>query len=323
VESVLRKQEGYRDEITRAFIGLARATGLEVYDMRVADRDRVFFQVNIPNRSQLTSELAIAKVNGKEVFLDPGTPYCPFGLLPWRHTSTQGLRQMPGGGGEIAATPAANYKDAISKRVARLALASDGSAHGQIAIGWAGIEALEHRLSGFKTDEAGRKKELEDEMRSTLPPGASVEQLQATGWDTPEAQLSATFQVNIPSFASSTGKRLLVPSNLFQGSQTQPFAHGERKQPVYFEYPFYAIDDVKISFPSGMRIENLPQNQPLKTDFSFYRVQRSSDSSSFSVTRDFAIGGIAFVQQDYPQLKKFFEGVSTNDSESVVLTGAQ
>jgi hypothetical protein len=323
VATVLRKQEGYRDEITRTFVGLARAAGLEAYEMRVADRDEVFFQVNVPNPSQLTSELAIAKVNGKEVFLDPGTPYCPFGLLPWRHTSTQGLRQMPGGGGEIAATPEANYREAISKRVARLKLNPDGSAQGQIAIAWTGIEALEHRLSGFKTDEAGRKKELEDEMRSMLSPGAGVEQLQATGWDTPEAQLSATFQVNIPSFASSTGKRLLVPSNLFQGAQTQPFAHGERKQPVYFDYPYYAVDDVKISFPAGMRVENLPQNQPLKTDFSFYKVERSSSGNSFSVNRDFAMGGIAFIQQDYPQLKKFFEGVSTGDSESVVLTGAQ
>ena len=323
VATVLRKQEGYRDEITRTFVGLARAAGLEAYEMRVADRDEVFFQVNVPNPSQLTSELALAKVNGKEVFLDPGTPYCPFGLLPWRHTSTQGLRQMPGGGGEIAATPEANYREAISKRVARLKLNPDGSAQGQIAIAWTGIEALEHRLSGFKTDEAGRKKELEDEMRSMLSPGAGVEQLQATGWDTPEAQLSATFQVNIPSFASSTGKRLLVPSNLFQGAQTQPFAHGERKQPVYFDYPYYAVDDVNISFPAGMRVENLPQNQPLKTDFSFYKVERSSSGNSFSVNRDFAIGGIAFIQQDYPQLKKFFEGVSTGDSESVVLTGAQ
>lgn len=323
VETVLKKQEGYRDEITRTFVGLARAAGLEAYAMRVADRDQVFFQPNVPNPLQLTSELAIAMVNGKEVFLDPGTPYCPFGLLPWRHTSTQGLRQLPGGGGEIAKTPSADYKDAISKRVGRLSLAPDGSAHGQIGIAWTGIEALEHRLSGFKTDEAGRKKELEDEVRSMLPPGASVEQMQATGWDSTEAQLSATFKVDIPSFASSTGKRLLVPSNLFQGAVTQPFAHGERTQPVYFNYPYYAIDDVKITFPSGMRVENLPQNQPVKTDFSFYRVQRSNDSNSFSVNRNFAIGGIAFVEQDYPALKKFFDGVSTSDSESVVLTAGQ
>jgi len=279
--------------------------------------------VNVPNRSQLTSELAIAVVDGKEVFLDPGTPFCPYGLLPWRHTSTHGIRQLPNGGTEVTATPPASYKDAISKRVARLALSPDGSAHGQIAIGWAGMEALEHRLNGFRTDDAGRKKELEDEVKSMLPPGTVVEQLQATGWDTPATQLSATFKVDVPSFASSTGKRLLVPSNLFESTQAQPFAHGERKQPVYFNYPYYAIDDVQISFPSDMKLENLPQDQPLKTDYSFYRVQRSASASSFSVTRDFAMGGIAFVQKDYPDLKKFFSGVFNDDSEQVVLIRAQ
>jgi hypothetical protein len=41
------------------------------------------------------------------------------------------------------------------------------------------------------------------------------------------------------------------------------------------------------------------------------------------VTRDFAMGGIAFVQKDYPDLKKFFGGVFNDDSEQVVLTKAQ
>ncbi|MGE5325027.1 MAG: DUF3857 domain-containing protein [Actinomycetota bacterium] len=323
VETVLRKQEGYRDEITRTFIALARAAGIQAYAMRVADRDRVFFRMNVPNPLQLTSEMAIAAVNGKETYLDPGTPYCPYGLLPWRHTSTEGLRQVAGGGTELSPTPPASYKDAVSKRVGRLSLSPDGSAHGQVAIAWAGVEALEHRLNGFRTDDAGRKKELEDEMRSMLPNGAMVKQLKATGWDTPDAQLSATFKVDIPSFASSTGKRLIVPSDLFEGDRTQPFSHGERKQPVYFNYPYYAVDDVQITFPSGMRVESLPKSQPLQTEFSFYKVQRSSNENTFSIAREFAMGGIVFVQKDYPELKKFFSGVSTDDSESVVLTAAK
>ncbi|HET9182240.1 MAG TPA: DUF3857 domain-containing protein [Candidatus Angelobacter sp.] len=323
VATVLRKQEGYRDGITRAFIALARAAGIQAYAMRVAERDKVFFQVNLPNLLQLGSELAIAVVDGKEIFLDPGTPFCPYGSLPWRHTSTEGLRQVAGGGTEVASTPAASYKDAVSRRVGRLSLSPDGSAHGQVAIAWTGIEALEQRLNGFRTDDAGRKKELEDEMRSRLPQGATVKELKATGWDTPESLLSATFQVDIPTFASSTGKRLIVPSDLFQGDRTQPFAHGERKQPVYFNYPYYASDDVQITYPSGMKLENLPQDQPLQTEFSFYKVQRSAKGNTFSIKRDFAMGGIAFVQKDYPELKKFFSGVAKDDSEFVVLTAGK
>jgi len=323
VETVLSKQEGFQDEITRTFIGLARAAGMQVYDMRVADRDQTFFRVNLPDDDQLTSELAIAMVDGKPVFLDPGTPYCPYGLLPWRHTATQGLQQMPNGSTEIAQTPPANYKDAVSKRVGRLQLAADGSVHGQIAVAWAGVEALEHRLNGLKTDEAGRKKELEDEIQGMLPHGSTVEQLQATGWDTPDQQLSATFKVDVPSFASSAGKRLLVPTQLFQGERTQPFAHGERKQPIYFSYPYYAMDDVKITFPSQFHLENLPQTAPVNTNFALYKVDRSVDGNTLSVTRSFAMGGISFDKDQFPAVKKFFDGVTAGDSESLVLTSGQ
>ena len=116
VDRVLEKNEGYRDEIARLFWAMARAANLQAYAMRVADRDEYFFQQNVPNPAQLTSEIVIVMVDGKEIFLDPGTPLCPFGHLAWQHTSTQGIRQTADGSTALAATPEANYKDAISKR---------------------------------------------------------------------------------------------------------------------------------------------------------------------------------------------------------------
>jgi len=53
-----------------------------------------------------------------------------------------------------------------AKEWGRLAIAENGSAKGKIGIGWAGEEALVRRLSGLKTDDAGRKKELEDELKA-------------------------------------------------------------------------------------------------------------------------------------------------------------
>ncbi|HZD95865.1 MAG TPA: DUF3857 and transglutaminase domain-containing protein, partial [Candidatus Sulfotelmatobacter sp.] len=211
LDNVLSKREGYRDEIARLFLAMARTAGLPTYLMRVADRDEVFFQPGIPNPSQLTSELAIVVIDGKEVFVDPGIPLCPFGHVAWQHTSTQGIRQTADGGTALAKTPSASYKDAISKRVGRLTLNEDGSVKGKVGIAWAGEEALLHRLSGLKTDAAGKKKELEDELKALLPAGALVQLDAANGWDNAEAQLTANFSVEIPSYASSTGKRMLVP----------------------------------------------------------------------------------------------------------------
>src|SRR5580765_7612410 len=320
VDDVVHKSEGYRDEIARLFWAMGHAAGLPVYLMRVADRDEYFFQAAIPNFSQLTSEIAIVVVDGKEIFVDPGTPLCPFGQLAWQHTSSQGMRQTSDGGTALAPTPSANYKDAISKRVGRLVLSEDGSAKGKIAIAWAGEEALVRRLSGLKTDAAGRKKELEDELKAVLPAGALVQLDATSGWENADVQLTANFSVEIPSYASGAGKRMLVPTNLFQSRSRQPFAHGERKQPVYFNFPYYSMDETQITFPATLQMETLPEAQPIRTDYSICKVQYSANGNTITISRDFGMGGIAFKQEDYAELRKFFAGVSTVDSQSLVLT---
>jgi hypothetical protein len=271
----------------------------------------------------LNSEIAIVVLDGKEVFLDPGTPMCPFGHLAWQHTSTQGVRQTPDGNTALVPTPAASYKDAISKRVGHLVLSADGSVKGKIGIAWAGEEALVHRLSGLKTDAAGRKKDLEDELKAILPAGAIVQMDASKGWDDAEAQLTANFTVEIPGYATTTGKRLLVPHDMFQTHTQQPFAHGERKQPVYFIYPYYTMDETQITFPASFHLENVTDNQPTHTDFSLYKVQHATNGNTITTSRDFAMAGIAFQQKDYADLRKFYAAVTTGDAEPLILTAGK
>jgi hypothetical protein len=319
-EDVLRLNQGYRDELTRLFVAMLRAVSVPAFVMRVSDRDEVFFQQNVPDFHQLTSEVATAVVDGKDVFLDPGTPRCPYGLLKWQHTGTQGLRQNTAGGSELAQTPPPDYKKAITHRVGTMTLSEDGTLRGKISVAWAGEEAIAHRLSAYTTDESGRNKELEDEIKRLLANGAIVHLESSTGWDDPEKDLSASFTVEIPSFAATTGKRILVPNALFQANSRQPFAHGERKLPVYFSYPFYSLDDVQISLPSGVQVENLPQAAPVKLDYAFYDLKRSAGKNVLSFSRAFVMGGIAFQKEQYDGLRKFYSAVTAGDSEQIVLT---
>ncbi|HLW55609.1 MAG TPA: DUF3857 domain-containing protein [Candidatus Angelobacter sp.] len=320
VDEVLRKNAGYRDELSRLFVAMVRAANIPAYEMRVADRDEVFFQQAIPNAAQLTSEIVIVSLGSKEIFLDPGTPMCPFGLLTWQHTGTQGLRQTPGGGTQLAPTEPPDYKEALSKRLARVTLSEDGDLRGTVTMVWAKQEALVERLEAVRTDDAGRKRDMENEVHSMLPNGSRVDFVSATGWDDPEAQLTATFKVEVPSFASNAGKRTLLPAGFFETRNRQPFAHGERKNPVYFNYPYYAADDVQITFPAGLHVENLPAPASVQTDYAFYRFKCAVNGNALAFTRDFAMGGIAFRQEQYDDLRKFYAGVTSGDAEQVVLT---
>ena len=57
---------------------------------------------------------------------------------------------------------------------ADMALDSGGNLTGTITVKFEGGDALEHRLDELDTDEAGRKKDLEDELQGWLPTGASI-----------------------------------------------------------------------------------------------------------------------------------------------------
>ena len=316
-EQVLQAKSGTHDQLTRLFVALVRSLNVPAYMMRVATREDTFFQPNIPEWSQLNSEVAIVSLDGKERFLDPGTPLCPFGLLDWKRTMVQGMRQKAGGGTELSQTSGPTYDDAMKQRIAELRLERDGSLRGRIVLLWMGQEALQRRIASTQTDEAGRKKAAEDELKGLLPGSAVVKLDSLANRDDPEKPLRAAFTVELPGYAASTGKRLLLPSELFQGKRM--FVHAQRKTPIYFDYPYRVIEKVQVTLPAEMQIESLPQSEPAQTDFAICKVQRKLNGNTLEVVRDLALGAISFSAGDYSKLKSFFDKVRANDEEQVAL----
>lgn len=323
-EQVLSQKAGTHSDLTRLFVAMVRSQNMPAYVMRIATREETFFQVNIPDWDQLDSEVAIVGMpDGKELFLDPGTHMCPFGLLAWKRTLTQGFRQKAGGGTESASTPPPTYQQAITQRVGELSLDRDGNLKGRIALIWTGQEALDRRINAAQTDDAGRKKAAEDELKTLLPDTAIVKADTVTGWDDPDQPFKVWFNLEVPGYAVATGKRLLLPAELFRAGKKQIFVHSERKMPVYFDYPYRTYEKLQITLPPEVQVENMPQSQPASTDFGLCKVQRALKGNVLELTRDFAIAGISFPLPEYPALKSFFDKVHTNDDEQITLRTGQ
>src|SRR5207248_4979086 len=88
-DNVLENRGGSHDELNRLFVSMVRAAGIPASMIWVPDRDRdVFIKEHLSTR-QLKSEIAIVQLDGKDVFLDPGTKFCPYGILDWRYTGVQ------------------------------------------------------------------------------------------------------------------------------------------------------------------------------------------------------------------------------------------
>lgn len=113
--------------------------------------------------------------------------------------------------GSLENTPDVKGEDALTSRVAEMNLSPDGSVKGEVRLEFSGVEALDWRLASLETDEAGRKKALEETLKSWLPENAAVNMTDSVGWDNENEPLTAVFSVQVQSFASSAGKRLMIP----------------------------------------------------------------------------------------------------------------
>ena len=114
VEDVWKRGYGDGNQIAWLFLALVRAAGIPADPVIVSTRDVHFFNPNVMNPNDLNSNVVVVTLDGKDLFLDPGTALAPFGTLPWAETDVSGLR-LTKDGGDWVTTPS---------------LGSQGLAHG-------------------------------------------------------------------------------------------------------------------------------------------------------------------------------------------------
>jgi hypothetical protein len=319
---VLDRGYGTHNDITRFFVALARAAGFDAQIVRAPNRKEFFFKPNYLVASQLASELAVVKLNGNEVFLDPGTEFCPFGLVRWIHTSDKGLRLNKSGGTFVVIPPATSDKSQL-RRIAKAELGADGTLKGSLDVEIRGNGALERRLSALQEDDAGRRKALEEEAKEWLPEGAIATVDSMEGWESTEEPLQVRYKIEVPSFASLAGKRLLIPAALFRTTkQKVAFQHKDRKYPVYFPFAYSEMDNVILHVPDGYAAESVPVAQDVKLPSTRFVTARSFANNQFVSKRALVVNGIIFRLSEYPELKGFFDKVQGADEEQLVLQNA-
>jgi hypothetical protein len=317
VVDVLKHGYGDRSDVTMLFVAMARSVGFTASVMLVSSRKTNFFDRDVLSFEQLDSQVALVRLNGKSVFLDPGTRFCPYGLLRWTSTGTAAMDMMDPG--TLVSTPATDARNSLISRSANMMLNSNGSIKGEVRIAFSGVDALERRLAALDTDDAGRKKELEDELKEWLPTNAKVEMTTSTGWENEDEGLVAIFNVEVPEYASVAGKRLLIPAALFRPKTRRVLKTGPRKYPVYYHYAFTEADSVALELPAGYTTETLSPPQSAKTDFAAFSSLSSSVKNRVNMERTLRLNGVLFPPERYQQLRDFFASVQASDDSQTVL----
>jgi hypothetical protein len=227
VEEVWKRGYGDGVQLTWLFLGLARAAGFEAYGCWVSSRAQYFFSPVTMQSGKLNTNVVLIKLNGKDVYFDPGGAFTPFGLLDWSETSVPGLRLDKDGGTWIQTTlPQAS--ESRVERVGKLKLSETGDLEGKVTVTYIGLDAQYHRREERHADEVARKKYLEDRLKSQIGAASEVELTNKPDWGSSETPLVAEFELKIPGWAAGAGKRVMVSAAIFTAAEKGVFEHANR-----------------------------------------------------------------------------------------------
>ena len=319
VEDIWKSGYGNGFQLTWLYLALVRAAGMEAYPVMVSDRGNYFFHHSQSfDRNKLNANVALVKLNGKDIYCDPGAAFTPFGLLPWTETGVEGLRLDKNGGSWIQTTLPDSAASRI-QRTANLTLAETGDLQGKLTITFTGLEALRRRVEERNPDDADRKRFLEDQAREYVPAAIEIELTAQPDWRSSSAPLVAEYQIKIPGWISGSGRRAMLPVGLFSATEKNVFEHANRVYPIYFEFPFGKDDDVTISLPLGWKVGSMPQSANVEKEVVVYDLKVDKADNALHITRKLSVNMLLVDTRYYPALRNFFQLVRTGDDEQVVL----
>jgi hypothetical protein len=318
VEEVWKR--GYGDSVQLAwlFLGLARAAGFEAYGCWVSDRRQYFFSPVTMQSAKLNDNVVLVKLNGRDLYLDPGVVFTPYGLLTWSETGVAGLRLDKDGGTWIQTTLPQASESRI-ERVGKLKLSDMGDLEGKLTVTYIGLEAMYHRVEERNADEVARKKFLEELVTEQIAVGAEAELTNKPDWTNSETPLVAEYNLKIPGWASGAGRRVMIPAAIFTAAEKGVFEHADRVQPIYFEYPHEKADDVTIELPPGWQVSSVPPPQDRNGKVIVYTLKVEQSPGTLRLTRKLTIDTLLVQQKYYTALRNFFQAVRISDGTQVVL----
>jgi hypothetical protein len=315
---LLRAGGGDGRDITWTYLGLVRAAGVEAYPVWVSSRDQYFFNAKAMSINELNANVVLVKLNGKDVYCDPGTAFAPFGLLPWNETGTIGLR-LDKDGGAFVQTGLPQSSDSVVERKADLKMSEDGTLSGKVTMTFSGLEALRRRIEERNEDEAERKQYMEDQLREFVPVGIDVELTNKPDWNSSSPTLVAEYNLKVPGWATAAGHRALVPVGLFGATEKQLFTHRDRVHPIYFQFPCQRKDDVSIELPLSWKVTTIPPSKLQDSKAVVYDLKITNENGVLHMTRLLRNDLLVIEQKQYPSLQGFFQIVRTGDEQAIVV----
>jgi hypothetical protein len=263
--------------------------------------------------------IAVALVDGKQLYLDPGQKMCPFGTLHWKHTLASGFR-LTDKTATIEMTPSLSFKASNTVRIADLTIDASGAAQGTVRLALQGQEAIYWRQIALENDEGEVKKRFNEWLAGYLPEGIQGDFDHFLALSDYELNLVATAHVS-GNLGVVTGKHLFLPGLFFEVKSKHPFvAQDKRTIPVDVHYARMEQDDVTYHLPAGYSMDEVGKPSTISwPDHAKLVITTTTGPDGVHVIRNLVYNYTILDPKEYGSLHDFYRKVAAADQQQITL----
>ena len=306
-----------KDQAT-LLVTMLSAAGIKAYPVLVPVGFKGDTSKRLPSPGMFDHCIAVAEIDGKQVWMDTTAEVCPFGQLPEADRGIEVLVIKPTGG-EFMKTPEFAAEDNKSAQMVGIKLNADGGITSSVTWYSTGSEDLSARAT-YKYAKPTEIKEGFESTVASVCPDAALGSYSVGDPFKRDEPLKVSYDFTATGWANRTKKFLIFRPSLYQSILSQtPFSKSDRKFDLVFLSSSTNESVTEISLPDGFTVEEIPQDVALKSDFATYDRTYALDGSTLKIAEKLVRNEARIPLARYPEAKKFYQEAIQAQKQQVVL----
>ncbi len=312
MRKVIEDKKGSTAEINILLASMLEKANVKANPVLISTRDHGFVREATPVSSQFNTVVCQAKWGDKYLLLDATDKLLPIGMLPERCLNGKGFSVSPEGFNWVNLAPTAKTRTSIS---VDLSLTDEDILTGKLKIDRSGYHSVGRRRLFLSKGKDEYIKNLIGDKSWVL----SKSEFQNES--DPQQPFKEAHEVAISEHMMIAGSTYYISPFIMGKEESNPFRSETRNYPVDFGAPFEQIYILKLTIPSGFSVEDIPKSKvmALPGNTAKYILNVSHSGNSINVTSSFSINKGIFNQEEYGNLREFFNQVVSKQAEQIVV----
>lgn len=311
------EEYGYGDckGLSNLMKAMLEAVGIKSFHAYVKAGTNRYFFINDFISHQFNHNILCVPIANDTIWLECTSQTQPFGYLG-DFTDNRYALVITDEGGKLLKTKEYSHDMNQVCRGGSVVLNTDGSASAKILTCYKGLEysdILDQIHSDYKT----QKDYLYNHQ--LVIPDFKIDSFSYKDYPDIDPIGEEYLKLNLINYASISGNRMFVTLNLMDRSGYIPPKDDDRKNPIAIYSDYIHTDSIYYKLPDGYKIEFIPGNSSIESDFASVRYSYKVDSDQVLYVRKYEIFKKEHPKEKYNDLVSFYKSLKKADNQKLVL----